>query len=169
VGCVPAINMQTPFSMNSPDRIWKPNVTVAAIIQRDERFLIVEEVADGRTVFNQPAGHLDEGESLIEAVQREAMEETGCRFEPDAVVGLYLYPSREAGTTYLRICFSGTCSGDPATTGLDKGILRAVWMTRDELARAERRLRSPLVLRCIDDFHRGRQFPLDILAHITAG
>jgi len=144
---------------------WKPNVTVAAIVQRDDKFLMVEEDADAQVVFNQPAGHLEKGETLIEAIIREVLEETAWEFQPEAVVGIYLYHNPRVAITYLRICFSGSCTTHHPDRKLDAGILRAIWMDKSELEANEHRLRNTLVLRCIEDYLAGKRYPLDILNH----
>lgn len=144
---------------------WKPNVTVAAIAQQGNKFLIVEEDADEHIVFNQPAGHLEKDETLIEAVKREVLEETAWDFEPEAITGIYLYPNPHVDITYLRVCFYGVCTAHYPDRELDKGILRAVWMDRDELERNRDRMRSSMVLRCIEDFMSGKRYPLDMLNH----
>ena len=145
--------------------IWKPNVTVAAIVERDGRFLLVEEHTNRGQLFNQPAGHLDPGESLIQAVARETLEETACAFEPTGLLGVYQYPSRADDVTYIRFAFTGTISGPEAGRPLDTGIIRAVWLTAQEIRRDAARHRSPLVMRCIDDYLAGRRFPLDVLCN----
>lgn len=145
---------------------WKPNVTVAAVVQRDDRFLLVEEESDGHIVFNQPAGHLEEGESLLEAVHREVREETAREFRPRALIGVYLYPNRfVSDVTYLRFCFVGECLEPDPEQELDEGIIRTVWLTLDEIRRENAKLRSPLVLKCINDYLSGKQYPLDLLDH----
>ncbi|MEO6697665.1 MAG: NUDIX hydrolase [Gammaproteobacteria bacterium] len=146
--------------------IWKPNVTVAAVVERQGRFLIVEEDADGKRVYNQPAGHLDENESLVEAVIRETLEETAWRFEPTALVGVYRWKNIHTGITYLRICFTGVCHDEEAGRPLDQGIVQAVWLKRDELTALGTQLRSPLVLRCIDDYLAGQHYPLSLLMDV---
>ena len=143
--------------------IWKPNVTVAAVVERQGRFLIVEEDSDGKRVYNQPAGHLDEGEGLIEAVIRETLEETAWHFAPTALVGVYRWKNTPTGITYLRVCFAGVCHDEEVGRPLDEGIVQAVWLSRDELAALGSRLRSPLVLRCVDDYLAGRRYPLSLL------
>ena len=145
---------------------WTPFVTVAAIAQRGDQFLLVEEHADGDLVFNQPAGHLDPDETLVEAVQREVLEETGWDFEPRFVVGVYLYASPQPDVSYLRVCFAGECLRHHPDRPLDKGIVRAHWMSRADLAREQSRIRSPLVLQCIDDYLAGRNFPISMLTHL---
>jgi len=143
--------------------IWKPSVTVAAIVERDGRFLLVEEHTNRGRLFNQPAGHLDPGESLIDAVARETLEETACTFEPSDLVGVYQYHSSADDVTYIRFAFTGQVSWPEAGRPLDAGIVRAVWLTPDEIRRETARHRSPLVMRCIDDHLAGRRFPLDVL------
>lgn len=145
---------------------WKPNVTVAAIINKEDHFLLVEEKADDHIVFNQPAGHLEKDEHLVNAVKREVMEETARHFQPEVLVGIYLYPNRFVnGITYLRFCFAGTCLEPEPGKPLDKEIIRTVWMTREEIEEQGKKLRSPLVLKCIDDYLSGKQHPLNILDH----
>jgi 8-oxo-dGTP pyrophosphatase MutT (NUDIX family) len=147
---------------------WKPNVTVAAVIEREGRFLLVEERDgdSGRIVINQPAGHLDEGEGLIEAAVRETREETAWTFRPEALVGIYRWRSPNNGITYLRFAFCGSALGHDPEQTLDDGILHAVWRTPEELRADADRLRSPMVLRCIDDYLAGRRFPLDQIINI---
>ena len=147
---------------------WTPYVTVAAVIERDERFLMVEEAIEGRVVFNQPAGHLERDESLVEAARREVLEETAWHFRPEAVVGLYLYAPHASERSYLRVCFCGSCEDHRPERGLDKEILRAPWLSREELLAQRERLRTPMVLRCIDDYRAGHAFPLDLLKDALA-
>jgi phosphatase NudJ len=149
--------------MASTDELWKPNTVVAAILERDGRFLFVEEHVDGRTVYNQPAGHLDPGETLLDAVRRETREESAWEMEPLGLVGIYLMAPSDTEVTYLRFCFHGRLLSHDPTRPLDKEIVRTLWLTRDELARAADKHRSPLVLRCVDDYLRGRRFPLDLI------
>lgn len=142
---------------------WKPNVTVAAIAQQQDRFLLIEEESDGLQVYNQPAGHLEENETLFDAVKREVLEETAWYFEPESLVGVYLYPSPHNDITYLRVCFFGNCTMHEPERELDEGIIRACWMSKAEIESHKERLRSPLVLRCIEDFLAGQCYPLEIL------
>ncbi|NUU00477.1 NUDIX hydrolase [Herbaspirillum robiniae] len=147
--------------------VWKPSVTVAAIIERQGRFLMVEEQSGDAIRINQPAGHLEPGESLLDAVVREALEESAHPFTPTALVGTYLsrnVSSSRGGmsVTYLRFAFAGTV-GERLERELDEGILRTVWMTRDELAACADRHRSPLVLRCVDDWLCGQRAPLELV------
>jgi len=145
--------------------IWKPSVTVAAVAKRDGRFLLVEEHTNRGQRFNQPAGHLDPGESLIHAVVRETLEETACAFEPTGLLGVYQYHSGADDVTYIRFAFTGNITGLEEGRPLDAGIIRAVWLTPQEIRRETARHRSPLVMRCIDDYLAGRRFPLDVLHH----
>ncbi|MEW5783214.1 MAG: NUDIX hydrolase [Pseudomonadota bacterium] len=147
------------------NRIWKPNVTVAALMEREGRFLLVEEETAEGLRFNQPAGHLDEGESLIEACAREALEETAHAFTPTALVGVYQWPRPQGDITYLRFAFAGEVGARDAARPLDTGILRAVWMTVEEIEACRDRHRSPLVLQCIRDYLAGRRYPLELIHH----
>ena len=141
-----------------------PSVTVAAVIERDGRFLFVEELQDGRRVLNQPAGHLDPGESLVTACAREVMEETAHRFEPAALVGIYRWHYQAADVTFVRFCFSGSVLGFDKTGTLDKEIVALHWLTQEELKKRSAMHRSPLVQQCVDDYLAGRRFPLDVLS-----
>jgi 8-oxo-dGTP pyrophosphatase MutT (NUDIX family) len=147
------------------NRVWKPNVTVAALIERDGRFLLVEEETEDGLRFNQPAGHLDEGESLVAACAREALEETAWGFTPAALVGIYLWPRPQGDITYLRFAFCGELGAHQAGRALDTGILRAVWMTPDEIRACADRHRSPLVWQCVSDYLAGRRYPLEMIRH----
>jgi 8-oxo-dGTP pyrophosphatase MutT (NUDIX family) len=146
--------------------VWKPSVTVAAVIERDGRFLLVEEETSDGIRFNQPAGHLDPNESLEQAVARETLEEAAHDFVPTALLGMYMsrYVSSRTGqeVTYLRFAFTGEL-GTLHDRPLDHGILRTVWMTREELIACQCKHRSPLVLRCVDDYLAGKRAPLSLL------
>ncbi len=146
--------------------VWKPSVTVAAIIERDGKFLLVEEETSDGIRFNQPAGHLDPNESLQQAVVRETLEETAHDFEPTALIGTYMsrYLSARTGTdiTYLRFAFCGTL-GAQHDRPLDHGILRTVWMSYEEMAACTEKHRSPLVMKCVDDYLRGQRAPLALM------
>ena len=145
--------------------IWKPNVTVAAVIERDGRFLLVEEETSQGLKFNQPAGHWEQNESLAQAVAREVLEETAFRFVPLHLLGIYSWYSVHSDTTYLRFAFSGEVIGHDSVRQLDTGIVRATWMTLDEIRNSRERHRSPLILRCLDDYLTGKRYPLDLLVH----
>ncbi len=145
------------------DYRWKPSVTVAAIIERDGRYLLVEEHTPEGLRLNNPAGHLDPGESPQQGVEREALEETACTFRAEALVGIYLsrFQRGDQDITYLRLAYCGRVGEpDPGRT-LDHGIVRTLWMTPDEVRASTDRHRSPLVLRCIEDHLAGRRLPLD--------
>lgn len=146
---------------------WKPSVTAAAVVEQDGRFLFVEEHTPEGLRLNQPAGHLDPGESLAQAVVREALEETAAQVEPVACVGVYMSRTldKAAGTdaTYLRFAFACRLVSIDAARALDRGIVRALWLTPDE-ARARREShRSPLVMRSLDDYLAGKRFPLEMI------
>ena len=143
---------------------WRPSVTVAAVIERDGRFLFVEEEANGRRVLNQPAGHLDPGETLVGAVAREVLEETAHRFVPTALLGIYRWRYDEADVTFLRFAFRGRVDGVEQGRRLDKEIIALAWLTPAELAARHAEHRSPLVQQCVEDFLAGRSFPLEILS-----
>jgi len=146
---------------------WKPSVTVAAIIERDARFLLVEEHTVEGLRLNNPAGHLDPGESLERAVVRETLEETARVFSPDRLVGVYLTrfrrPTSSEDATYLRFAFGGAVGEADPARALDTGIVRTLWLTLGEVRASRERHRSPLVLRCVEDFVAGRRYPIDLL------
>jgi 8-oxo-dGTP pyrophosphatase MutT (NUDIX family) len=143
-----------------------PDVTVAAIAETDGRFLVVEERINRRLLFNQPAGHVERGETLLAAVVREAREETAWRFEPEALVGVYLWRNPTSRREILRFAFTGRVSDHDAAQRLDRGIIATHWLTRSELEAREERLRSPLVLRCVRDYLAGRRSALDGIAQL---
>jgi len=144
----------------------KVDFTVAAIAERDGRFLLVQERAARRVVLNQPAGHLEDGESLVDAVVREAREETGRRFVPESLVGLYLWRG-PGGRTILRVAFAGTVGERDEAAVLDRAILRTLWLGRTEILARAAEHRSPLVLRCIDDYLGGARHALSVLQQLA--
>ncbi len=145
---------------------WKPDVTVAAVMESEGRFLLVRERVGKRLVFNQPAGHLEDGESLLAAVIRETLEETGWLFEAESVIGLYRWRQPHRDRTFLRVTFAGRgVHHDPSRT-LDPDIHAVVWKTVEELRREPGSLRSPMVLRSIEDYLAGNRYPLSLLADI---
>ena len=139
------------------------SVTVAAVLERDGRFLVVEEQTDEGVRINQPAGHLEPGESIIAGVQRETLEESAYRFEPHAVVGVYRWHYPQKNVTYVRFAICGTVGARGTDLTLDHGILRALWLTPEQLRECAQSHRSPLVMRCVDDYLAGRRYPLEIL------
>ncbi len=147
--------------------IWKPHVTVAAIVEQDGRFLLVEEETAHGLVLNQPAGHLEPGESLIEAVVRETREETGHDFQPLSMTGIYRWHSTLDDTTFLRICFHGKSTGFDAQRRLDEGIRQALWLTIDNIRSRSAELRSPLVLAGFEDYLAGHACPLNMIRDLV--
>jgi 8-oxo-dGTP pyrophosphatase MutT (NUDIX family) len=145
---------------------FSPEVTVAAVAMRDGRFLVVEERISGRLVLNQPAGHLEDGETLADAAIRETREETAWRFHPEALVGTYLWRNPDNGRSFLRFAFCGAVDDHRANQPLDTGIVRAMWLSYEDILAQPLRLRSPLVPRCIEDFRRGVRYPLDSVASL---
>ena len=146
-------------------KAWKPpSVTVAAVIERQGKFLLVQERIDGRLVLNQPAGHLDPGESLAEACRREVLEETAHPFEPSGLVGIYRWYYEPKDVTFLRFCFRGKVGKADSSRNLDKEIVAVHWLTPEELKWRKAEHRSPLVQKCVDDFLAGRRFPLDVFS-----
>ena len=143
------------------EEIWKPHTTVAAMCERDGKFLLVKEEIAGKIVYNQPAGHLDPGESLIDAVIRETLEETRYLFEPTALLGVYRYPMSEL--TFIRFLFRGN-TGEQLDGDLDQGIIAAEWLDYDEILACRNQHRTPMVLQCIDDALKKPGFPLDVLS-----
>lgn len=142
------------------------HLTVAAVVERHGRYLVVEELAGGREVINQPAGHVEPGESLRDAVVRETREETAFTFEPVAISGVYLWEHPQKGERFLRVVFCGHCSDHDPQQALDDGILRALWLSRQDLEERGEQLRSPMVLRAIDDFRNGSRYPVNMFQHI---
>ena len=146
--------------------IWKPHATVAAIIEQDNRFLIIEEEVSGDIQYNQPAGHVEDGESFIDAVVRETLEEAARDFTPDYVTGVYLWKHPGNQESFIRVAFCGQITAHYPEQALDDGIITTHWMSRDEVAAMGDKLRSPMVLHCIDDYIAGKQYPLDLLNHV---
>ena len=143
--------------------IWRPHVVTATVIERDGRFLFVEENIDGRIVFNQPAGHLDPGETLLQAAARETLEETAWTVAVESLIGVYLLETETPGKTFLRFSFAAKALSHDPTRRLDQEIVRIHWFTRDELVARSAQLRSPLVLRALDDYLAGARYPLTLL------
>jgi 8-oxo-dGTP pyrophosphatase MutT (NUDIX family) len=146
--------------------VWKPDVTVAAVAERDGQFLLVEERVGGRLVLNQPAGHLEDGETFLDAVVRETLEESGWRFRPEAVVGVYVWRPERSPQTFLRVTFCGVLDGCEAPRPPDGAILGLRWLSHRELADPRLRLRSPLVLRGVEDYLAGIRYPCSLISHL---
>lgn len=143
------------------------HLTVAAIIEKRGRFLIVEELVGGRKVINQPAGHVEHGETFVAAIVREVREETAWRFLPAAINGVYLWHHPTSGERFLRVTFCGNCVDHDARLALDDGIIRTLWLTRDELESRSDALRSPMVLRVIDDYLKDIRYPLHMFQQLA--
>ena len=144
----------------------RPVVTVATIVAREGAFLFVEEETAAGVRLNQPAGHLEAGETLVAAAVRETLEETGHRISPTALVGIYRWQAPDTGETFIRFAFAGEVIAHDAARTLDVGILRALWLTYDELVECRPVHRSPLVLRCVDDYRAGARRPLDLITEM---
>lgn len=146
--------------------IWKPHTTVAAIVEQQGRFLLVEEETADGIRLNQPAGHVENGESLLEAAVREAREETAYRFTPQSLLGIYHWRHPLKDITYLRFAFIGQVDDHQADLALDDGIIRALWMTADEIRATTAQHRSPQVLTCVEHYLAGQHFPLNVITHL---
>ncbi|MGY3259184.1 NUDIX domain-containing protein [Pseudomonas sp. NFPP07] len=142
---------------------WQPHITVATIVEDQGRFLFVEELQGDQAVFNQPAGHLDPDESLLQAAIRETLEETGWDIELTGVVGIYLYTAPSNGVTYQRICFAGKPLRHHPDYQLDDGIIGPRWLSRDELLALRPQWRSELIIRCVDDYLAGQLHSLELI------
>ena len=149
--------------MTHPVR-WKPAVTVATVVERQGRFLLVEEYADGELVYNQPAGHLDDNETIAAAAVRETLEETAWAVTLAGIVGIYHWRHAASSLTFVRFCFAASADQHYPDRPLDSDIQRAVWLSRPEVAALQERLRSPMVLRCIDDYLAGQRYPLSLVS-----
>jgi 8-oxo-dGTP pyrophosphatase MutT (NUDIX family) len=142
--------------------IWTPRATVATIVEQDGRFLFVDEVADGRRVLNQPAGHVDEREPILQAALRETIEETGWEVEITHLVGIYTYTNPDL-ITYYRFCYAARPLRQIPDAKLDHDIIGPVWLSLEELNARREQWRSPLVIKCVEDYIAGRRFPLDLV------
>lgn len=147
--------------------LWYPHLTVATIVEKQDKFLIVKEISDAKTVLNQPAGHVEKNETLIEAALRETLEETGWHVSIDALVGFYMYTSPHSQTTYFRALFAATPLHEEPDYELDEGILEAQWLSHEQLKQQAQMLRSPMVLQCVEDYLAGKRLPLDCISHVS--
>lgn len=143
--------------------VWKPHVTVAAVIEKDNKFLFVEEETSNGLAFNQPAGHLEEGETVIDAVKREVNEETGWQFTPENFIAIQLWRRQPDFPSFLRICFTGKVHSFDPKQELDEGIIRTHWLNYEEISAKKSRLRSLLVLKTVDTYLKGERYPLSLL------
>ena len=145
--------------------IWTPHVTVAAVLAHENRFLLVEEHTHDGVRYNQPAGHLECGESLVQAVRRETREETAYDFLPEALLGIHQWRREDTGITFLRFVFTGPLLAHDPAQPLDADIIAAHWLTLEEIRARQHQLRSPMVMRCIEDYRKGEFYPLSLIAH----
>ncbi len=145
---------------------WKPNATVAAIVEQNGKFLLVEETTSRGNRFNQPAGHLEDGETITQAVIRETLEETAYDFTPESLLGIYHWKHDHNDTTYLRFAFIGKVGQHYPEQALDDGIIRTVWMTIEEMREKEALMRSEQVLTCVEDYLSGKHYPLETITHL---
>ncbi len=143
--------------------VWKPHVTVAAVIEHEQRYLLVEEETSQGLAFNQPAGHLEPGESLIDAIKREVNEETAWQFTPEAILNIQLWRKHANSPSFLRVCFIGKCHNHQAEQALDTGIIATHWLTHAEMVAHKNKLRSPLVLTTVEQYLSGERHPLSLL------
>jgi len=142
---------------------WTPHATVATVVEKDGRYLIVEEASNGRQVLNQPAGHVEDGEFIVAAARRETLEETGWEIEPTHLIGIYTYKAPHSKVTYYRFCYAAKALQHHPDLPLDDDIDQVHWFTLDEITSRTDVLRSPLVLKCIEDYLAGQKFPLDLI------
>ena len=157
------------YKQLNADSASRPRLTVAAIAEKAGRFLLVEErMRGGELVLNQPAGHVEQGETLLEAVVRETLEETAWDFRPEFLVGVYLWQHPVANSSFLRVTFAGSVCGQRTDWDLDEGIERALWLTREELTSQAGRHRSPLVQRALDDYLAGERYPMTLLKSLLS-
>ena len=143
--------------------VWKPHVTVAAVIEKDKNFLLVEEETSNGIAFNQPAGHLENGEDIISAVKREVNEETAWHFEPKYIISIQLWRKKFDLPTFLRVCFAGNVHSYNTNQILDDDIIATHWFNREEIILKHKQLRSPLVLKSVDAYLAGERYPLSLL------
>ncbi len=148
--------------------VWKPHAVVASVIEKDERFLLVEELSRGKAVLNQPAGHLEDGENYLDAVVRETLEETTWQFEPQAIVGIYRWRHRARKMTHVRVTYCGSVSKPLTSTQRDPEIIDTHWLSLKDIEAKAKQHRSPLVLQCIYDYLDGKRFPLELITEIES-
>jgi len=150
--------------MTTKSERWLPHVSVAAIIERDHKFLLVEERKEGKLMLNQPAGHWENNETLMEAVVRETLEETTWHFRPTYLVGIYQWQHpKNQELTYLRFAFAGNLLTQDPTRSLDEGIENTVWYSKKEILDSVDRHRSPQLIKCVEDYLNGKQYPLECI------
>ena len=144
---------------------WSPHITVACVLERSSQFLLIEEKVDGQLVLNQPAGHWEQNETLLQATVRETLEEAAWHYTPTHLTGIYQWQHPASGETYLRFCFTGELLEQDKDRQLDEGIERAIWLTYDQLKQRKNMHRSPLVQKCVDDYLKGQRFELTLFGN----
>ena len=164
--------VNTPLQLTYADALkknmsWTPHLTVATVVERDQRFLIIEEHINGHPVLTQPAGHVEANETLIEAAIRETREESGWSVEPVALLGLYSYTTPCKTMTFYRTCFIAKAISYDQHLPLDSGILAVHWLTLEEMKAQQDKMRSPIVIKCIEDYCKGQKFPLQAIFEHT--
>lgn len=145
---------------------WTPHITVAAVLERDQQFLFVQENIAGKRVINQPAGHLEDNETILQATSREVLEETGWHYQPTSLVGIYHWKSPVDNETFIRFCFTGNLIEHDSDRKLDNVIEQVLWLSENELLQRAHEMRSPLVVRCIEDYLSGSRIDLSAINHI---
>ena len=145
---------------------WSPHITVAAVLEKDQQFLFVQENIADKRVINQPAGHLEDNETLLQATCREVLEETGWYYQPTSLVGIYHWKSPNDAETFIRFCFTGYLIEHDASRELDNVIEQVLWLSMDEVQKRKHEMRSPLVTRCVEDYQSGSRIDLSVLNHI---
>lgn len=145
-----------------------PHITATSIVESNGSFLLVEEDADGEIVLNQPSGHVEPNETPLKATIRETLEESGCHIKPVALLGIYFYHAAKINVTYQRICFISELVSENKQADLDVGIIAVHWLSYDEIVQQKNKLRSPLVLRCIDDYIAGQHYDLNLITSLLS-
>jgi ADP-ribose pyrophosphatase YjhB (NUDIX family) len=145
---------------------WIPHITVASIIEQNNKFLFVEEYANNLKVLNQPAGHLEEHETLEDGCVRETLEETAFAVKVDYLIGIYQERAKDSKDMWLRFCFKCTIENEYSNRKLDKNIIRKLWLTKKEIQKENVNLRSNMVLKCIEDYELGKKYPKEVICSL---
>lgn len=147
---------------------WLPHITVACIVEHNHKLLFVEEMSAGKTVLNQPAGHVEKGETLLEAAFRETLEESACEVEVQSLLGVYSHFYEHLDATYFRFCFIARLQKEHSDRELDSDILNKYWLTKEDAYQRQDNFRSPLVKRCLDDYFSGKRYPVSLIQEFDA-